>query len=253
MAKKLGRKPRSFNPKVPHMSAMLGAMDLTPPPESADWTKGMTQFGMMLNDQLGDCTCAAYYHARQIWTANTLTEVTEADSNVLALYEQATGYNPNDPNSDNGGVEQEILSFLLNTGAPIGNGDRDKIIAFVEVDPRNTDDVKRAIYDCGVAYIGIDVPKNLISWDGSVPAIWDYDPAHTETEGGHAIVLVGYDSVGPTVISWGQTYKMTWAFFLHYCDEVYAIADSSWINATGKTPLGMTVAELEQLMHAIKG
>lgn len=252
MSRKLGRKPRSFDPKVPHMSAMLGAMDLSPPPISVDWTKGITDFGMMLNDTLGDCTCAAVYHARQIWSLNASLEITELDSNVLALYEQATGYNPNDPNSDNGGIEQDVLKFLLNTGAPVGDGLRDKIIAFVEVDPRNVDDVKRCINDCGVAYIGFDVPSSLMPPDGNIASLWEVDHTNHNVEGGHAIILVGYDNIGPYLISWGRKYQMTWEFFLTYTDEAYAIADNAWFNATGKTPLDMDIATLEQLMHAIK-
>ena len=253
MARKLGRKPRTFNPKVPHMSAMLGAMDSLPaPPPAVDWTKGITNFGMMLNDQLGDCTCAAVYHARQIWTANTGVEKTESDNTVLSLYEAVAGYVPGDMNTDNGAVEQEVLAYLLNTGAPLDDGQRDKIIAFVEVDPRNIDDVKRTINDCGVAYIGIEVPNSLMSSPDVAP-LWKVDHNNRGIEGGHAIILVGYDSVGPYLISWGQKYQMTWEFFQTYCDEVYAIADNSWISATGKTPLGMAVSDLQKLMSAIRG
>ena len=252
MPRKLGRKPRSFNHRIPHMSAMLGAMDLPPPPASVDWSRGITNFGMMLNDQLGDCTCAAIYHARQIWTANTLTETTESDDIVLSLYEAVSGYTPNDPNSDNGANEQEVLTYLLNVGAPLANNQRDKIVAFVEVDPRNIDDVKRTINECGVAYIGFDVPSILMS-SADVPALWQVDHNNTATDGGHAIVLIGYDSVGPYLISWGQKYQMTWEFFSMFTDEVYAIADNSWINATGKTPLGLSIEELKTMMHALRG
>ena len=45
---------------------------------------------------------------------------------------------------------------------------------------------------------------------------------------------------------------MTWAFFAEYVDEAYAIADSTWINGGGKTPGGLTLAELEQQMQALK-
>src|SRR5271170_6637603 len=186
MIRKLGRKPRTFNPKIPHMSAMLAAMTLPAPPASVDWTHGLTSFGMMLNDTLGDCTCAAVYHARQIWTANAGTEITEADSCVLALYEAVGGYNPSNPNSDNGANEQDVLTYLLNTGAPIANNLRDKIVAFVEVDPRNIDDVKRTINDCGVAYIGFNVPSSLMSMD--IAPLWEVDPNNMGFDGGHAII-----------------------------------------------------------------
>lgn len=275
---RLGRKARMFDPRVPHMSAVLGAVDLPAPPTQVDWTKGIVDFGMMLNDTLGCCTCAAVFHARQIWTANTGTEITEPDSDVLELYEQACGYKPGDPSTDQGGVEQNVLTYLLNIGMPIGGQakdkveaffdadpadpvavkkaindlppSREKIIAFFEVDPRNTEDVMRTINECGLAYIGFEVPSSIFA-NGEPPAVWTVEPNST-IEGGHAVVLVGYDKDGPTVISWGKKYKMTWDFFRHYTDECYAIIDHAWVTSTGKTPLNLSVEELEKFMEAIK-
>ena len=54
------------------------------------------------------------------------------------------------------------------------------------------------------------------------------------------------------MISWGSYYTKTWAFFAKYVDEAYAIADTTWINAGGKPPAGLTLAELQQQMQALK-
>ena len=67
------------------------------------------------------------------------------------------------------------------------------------------------------------------------------------------MALPGYDEEGAIVISWGQLYKMTWPFFSKFVDEVYAIADSEWIGAGGKTPAGMSLAQLEAQMKGLKG
>lgn len=252
MSFKLGRLPRSFNPKIMHMSAIFGARNIPVPPETVDWTKGITDFGMMMNDTLGCCTCAAVFHARQIWTANILVEQTEPDACILKLYEAATGYNPSDPSTDQGGIEQNVLSYIMNTGIPLGNGNTDKISAFMEVDPRNIQDVKVTINDFGVAYIGFGVPESIYDETGMPKTIWEYDPLHSTVEGGHAIICVGYDADYVTIVSWGGLYKMSWEFFTHYVDEVYAICSSDWISSTGKTPLGMTEDELKVLMAAIR-
>jgi len=254
---RLGRLDRSFNPRIPHMSALLAGQTLPPPPVSVDYTKNMpANLGMMLNDTLGDCTCAAYYHALQVWTFNTSNGEkidTEADADVEALYVQACGYDPNAGGEGPGGIEQNVLTYLLNTGAPVGAGgaDRHKIAAFVEVDPRNIDDVKRTIADCGVAYIGFKVPHYIVPGDGSSPAVWTVQHANSKLVGGHAVILAGYDAQGARVISWGQYYTMTWPFFSKYVDEVYAIADPDWVEATGKTPAGMSLADLEAQMQAL--
>jgi len=252
---KLGRLHRSYNSRIPHMSALLSGQHLTPPPASVDWSKGMpSNLGMMLNDTLGDCTCAAFYHAYQVWTYNTKSIVTEPDPDVEKLYILACGYNPKVGGEGPGGNEQHVLTYLLKKGAPAGPGGKStlKIAAFVEVDPRNTDDVKRAINDCGVAYIGFNVPQNIMPPNAPPPAEWKVDPSNSKIIGGHAVVLPGYTSVGPKVISWGQYYTMTWEFFAKFVDEVYAIADQAWVDVKGTTPGGFTMEQLEAQMQALK-
>jgi len=253
---KLGRLHRTYNPRIPHMSALLAGQTLAPPPASVDWTGRMpANLGMMLNDTLGDCTCAAVYHAIQVWSFNAAgTMDTEPDGDVKELYIFACGYNPRVAGEGPGGNEQHVLTYLLNTGAPTGtNGQtRHKIAGFVEVDPRNTDDVKRAINNCGVAYIGFNVPQNIMPQGGEPPAVWQVDPSNPPSVGGHAVVLPGYDATGVKVISWGQYYTMTWDFFAKYVDEVYAIADPAWIDAKGTSPGGLSLAEIEQQMQGIR-
>jgi hypothetical protein len=263
MIYKFGRKARTYNPEIPHMSAMASRITSLPPvPDSVDYTKGITQFGMMMNDKLGDCTCAGVYHARQIWTANTTNERTESDPTVFTLYEDACGYQPGNPSTDKGGVEQDVLTYIMINGIPLDNGSVDKILAFFEVDFRNIDDVKRCIDDCGVAYIGFNVPycmfENYDPHQGALP-FWRVDPNNTNVimedgnPAGHCVILCAYDEEGPTCVSWGGKYKMTWDFFTTFTDETYSIVSNDWVTITGKTPLGMTVDELEQQMEAIKG
>jgi len=254
---KLGRLHRAYDPRVPHMSALMAGKTLAPPPPSVDYTKGMpANLGMMLNDTLGDCTCAAFYHALQVWSFNADPPIdTESDNDVKLLYEQACGYKPSAGGEGPGGNEQKVLKYILTKGAPAGTngGTRDKIAAFVEVDPRITDDVKRCIADCGVAYIGFNVPAFLMpAPPAQPPAVWDVQPTNTKIIGGHAVVLAGYDVNGARVISWGSYYTMTWAFFATYVDEVYAIADADWITKKGTSPGGMSLADLEAQMQALK-
>jgi len=255
--RKLGRLPRRHDPRVPHLSSLLAGQTVAPPPAQINWSTGInaSQLGMMANDTLGDCTCAAVYHALQIWSFNAAgTVVTQPDSDVIALYEDACGYNPQAGGEGPGGNEQTVLTYLLNSGAPTGATGQsvNKISAFVEVDPRNLDDVKNTIADCGVAYIGLNVPAFIMPANEPPPTVWNVEKSNTKIIGGHAVVLVGYDANGANFISWGAYYTMTWAFFAKYVDEVYAIADQTWINAKGTTPGGLSLAALEAQMQALK-
>jgi hypothetical protein len=251
---KLGRHPRKFNPRIPHLSSLMGGKILTiaQPPAAVDYSNKMTfPAGVFMNDTIGDCTAAAFYHARQVFSSQTGNEITDPTYDVLALYELSTGYVPTDPSTDNGGDEQAVLTYILNNGAPIGDGSSvDKLIAFVEVDVCNQDDIKTVINECGVCYIGVNMPQTLM--DGMEP-LWDYQTGDdTTSAGGHAVVLVGYDATGPFLISWGNKYQMTWAFFAQYVEEAYALIDNLWFNTAGGTVLGMTKQTLEALMEGIK-
>jgi hypothetical protein len=254
----LGRLPRSYDPRIPHYSALVAGRILPPPPAEVDYTKGMpANLGMMLNDTLAADTCAAFYHARQVWSFNVSggKMETEPDSAVEKLYELACGYKPQQGGEGPGGNIQTVLKYLLRKGAPVGPQGQGshKINAFVEVDPRLVNDVKSVIAHCGVAYIGFKVPKYIVPHGRPPPAVWNVEHSNTNIVGHQSVVLAGYTSEGARLISWGQYYTMTWPFFSKYVDEVYAIDDSTWSDASGQTPAGLTVAELEQQMQALQG
>lgn len=253
---KLGRGARKFDPRVPRRDSLIlpGAI-LEPPPIVRNWADGMPDdLGMMLNDTLGDCTCAGFYHALQVWSFNTLgVPITETNANVKLLYQMACGYDPQAEGEGQGGVEQDVLTYLLNHGAPAGPGgtQRHKISAFFEVDPKKQMDVRYEIDACGLVYIGFNVPRFLM--EGEPPLLWDVPKKDkNDIVGGHAVILPGYDTEIFNTISWGRKdYQMTEEFFDTYVDEVYPIIDPFWINAKGTTPAGRTLAELRDVMQAL--
>jgi hypothetical protein len=237
------------------MSALTAGKKLPAPRASVNWAKGMpANLGMMLNDTLGDCSCAAVYHALQVWSFNAKGQLeTQPDSAVEKLYEQACGYQAGKGGEGPGGNEQQVLAYVLKKGAPTGpkGKARHKIAAFVEIDPRNTDDVKRAIASSGLVYVGFKVPQYVRPSSGHPPKVWEIETKNTAIIGGHAVVLPGYNAKGASVISWGSHYKMTWNFFAKYVDEVYVMADTTWVDAKGTTPGGLTLKELEVQMKAV--
>jgi len=252
---KLGRLPRRHSQRIARLSTFLDArrLALPPPPPSVDYiTPCGSSFGMMGNDSLGDCTCAAVAHARQIWTGNAnLPMQTDSDAAVIALYSAACGYVPGDPSTDRGGDEQTVLTYWSLKGLPLPDGSADELTAFVEVDVANIADVKTTIVDCGVCYIGFNVPDYAMA---SVGQLWDLQAGNDNPKiiGGHAVILAAYDSVGPTCITWGRPQKMTWGFFTRFTDEAYALADRDWISTTGSTPGGMSMDQLKGAMQALR-
>lgn len=253
---KLGRKPRKFNPRVPHLSSFVSKMRSLAPAPPSDWTEGMPEnLGAMLNNSLGDCTCAGMFHGIQVWTNNNPLMFTTPDSNVLSVYEGACGYNPDDPSTDQGGVEQDVLAYWLNQGIPLLNLGVNNLSAFYEVDPRNLNDVRWTINDCGFSYIGIDVPNYLMQNIEAGKTVWDAPSVGDDTtiEGGHCIILPASLVTGNfKLISWGTIYEMTPGFFSQFCDEAYGLVDLTWITAKGTTPGGLTLTQLEAQMQGLK-
>ena len=99
---KLGKSVARHDPR-----ALLLASYVTPalpvPPASFDLTSKVKAWGMMDNDQIGDCTCAAAGHLIIEWTANAKKKmVTPTDKQIVAAYSAITGYNPVTGANDNG-------------------------------------------------------------------------------------------------------------------------------------------------------
>jgi hypothetical protein len=252
---KLGRLKRSNYLKIPHADTIRKSVALSALPQSIDYTVGMPQdLGMMLNDRLGDCTCAAFYHAIQVWSFNTQHKVlTEPDFDVEMLYEKACGYDPKTGGQGNGGIEENVLNYLLTEGAPMQSNPPHKITAFYQINVKNNQHVKETIHDCGVLYLGFVVPDYVMPQNSEPPEVWDIKPDwNGQIEGGHAVIIAGYSPQGLRVISWGKYYTMTWTFFDVFVDEGYAIVDSEWVTAKNTTPLGMSITELESVMASMR-
>lgn len=240
---RLGKKRPVVSFGIPRLSAVL-ADDAPPAPAKCDWTGGQTSFGVMANDNLGDCTAAAIGHLYQIWTKNAYHEWTPTDSQVVSFYSESTGYDPSKPDTDQGGVETDVLNVLQKEGF-CGR----TIVGHASVDFKNRDAVKQAIYLAGGAYLGIQLPIKAQSQDiWNVPAFSWIDPKNKPGSwGGHAVCAVAYDDLYITFITWGGLKKATWPWFEKYADEAWVILAAAWVR-NNKSPGGFDVPALQRYM-----
>jgi hypothetical protein len=196
---------------------------------------------MMLNDTLGDCTIAGVGHAIQVWTLAKGNEVTVADSTVLQYYEQWDGYNPNNPSSDQGGVELDVL----NDWRQQGSADH-PLLAYADPDPQDSLHVQQAIWLFGGLYIGLQLPTSAQTQD-----VWDVGSGpngEPGSWGGHCVFVPDYDADTLTCITWGQLKKMTWGFWGTYCDEAHALLSTDW-----KPQAGFDIAALQADLSTVTG
>ena len=247
---KLGKKPAKHVDGALRLSKYTAAMP--PAPKTINWSKAVTQpCGMMGNDVLGLCTLrAGMAHFIQLVTANTGSEVTLSDAEVLAAYEQACGYNPADPSTDQGGVEVDVLQWWQNVG--IGNNPH-KILGRATVNVLNHEEVMQALWLFGGLYTGVALPVSGLNSSGRC-GLWDVDGTSAGAPGswgGHCVVasdgtLLGADGDNLTCMTWGALQKMTWAFWDRYFDEVHVVVTHDWITKTGQSPNGFDLATLQQ-------
>ena len=193
---------------------------------------------MYLNDQIGDCTCAAAGHMEQAWTSAASTLVTVPDSAVLSLYEQVSGYDPRTGANDDGAVMQDVL----NQWRKVGLGGH-TILGFAQIDHTDITQVKAAISSFGGVYVGVNFPASAMNqFNYGQP--WTV-VSGSQIKGGHAINVGAYDSTNTTTcVTWGAEQKIAYAWWQKYVEEAWVVVTQEWINANGTTPAGEAVADL---------
>ena len=218
--------------------------------QGGEYTPAPIALDILGNDTAGDCVIAAAMHYAQVETANTGNPLTPNAALTLATYSAITGYDPNDPNTDQGtDFESQLFPYWKATGIPLldakGNTVLHKILGFAALDLTSIAQQRYATFLFGGSLLGINCPQSALDDTSN----WTYDP-NSPIEGGHGINRVGQGAAGGHVDSWGLLIPYTNEFATHLADEAYVVVTPSWIDAqTGKSPSGL---DLNGLLAAMK-
>lgn len=224
---KLGRQAAFHDPHRRAASDQLFHKILLPlPPIEVTWSGGRTSWGEMVNDQLADCTIAGLGHAVQVTTRSVADiDATPSDATIISYYEKWCGYNPSNPATDEGAVENSVLQKCLQEGFA-GH----KLLNYVSPAASDITRIKQAIMHFGYVYMGAELPISAQSqqvWDvvgkagdGSDGGVW----------GGHCMIAVAYDADTVTFVTWGELKKATWAWWSRYVDEAHILIFSEWLQ-----------------------
>lgn len=223
------------------------------PPDAVDYTTNALNAGLrdvLGNDENGDCTIAAAYHAMQLFLANA----GQSDPNLnaqdcLNLYYHLTG------GDDTGLDEQTVLTHWQTCGlTPDGSH---KLAGFVGINPTDEVQVKTALWLFENVYFGVGLPdawvNNLPSSDGFT---WGLaGPA--DHEHGHAFIGCGYQNGGVKIDTWGLFGTMPFGAVAYYCSinqggQLFTVLSPEVIDrASARCPAGFDWTQLQADFQAL--
>jgi hypothetical protein len=237
---KLGRIHDHQPPPVPDL--MSYATKTLPPPSASVAIPSIagdahTAWGMLGNDQWGDCTIAGADHVimadsaitTQPYTAPSLTDVEHE-------YFGLTG------GPDSGLVMSKVLLSWRGAGM-FGN----KLAAYAPVHATNTTALQQSVDWFGTAYCGVNLPQPAEGqFNQNGTGVWQLTgtSADQQIEGGHCIVLVAYDAEYLYAVTWGAIVGVTYQWWAQYADEAWATISQEFV-ARGGDARGISLATLQ--------
>ena len=261
--RKLGKKEARVVPGALKLSKYVATLpDI---PGSIGWATAFSDWQMLGNDSIGDCTCACAGHIimeEEVQNGRPYTNVTQ--DGVIKAYSAVSGYVPGDESTDNGAYIHDVLSYWKKTGI-CGN----KIAGYVSVNVSSLEEIKAAIYIFGALDIGIQLPGTAQTQiDNGEPWTltegYQNDPnAAPGSWGGHSIPLVGYRKIWPTGsrsqehhlrfrgVTWGAFQMISVPWLSYYMDEAWAVLDLSWLSPEKVAPNGLDLAQLQADLTAL--
>ena len=229
-------------PALPTPPAQFGHETLFPP----------KAWGMLGNDEWGDCAWAGPAHETMILTTEGGHPAGFTTAGVLGDYSAGTGFDANagPPGSnptDKGSDVRVVLGYRRTTGIVDAAGVRHKIGAYVKLEQGNLTQLYQALYLFQVVGIGVRFPSSAMDqFHAGQP--WDV-VAGASIEGGHYIPVVARRDV-IEVVTWGALQGMTEAFYTTYCDEAWAYVSTEDLQ-NGHDPEGFDLTQLRADLAAL--
>ena len=216
----LGKKPAKHDKRNLLMKSILKAVPEVPKSYSFDSIHENIPTPMFGNDKYGDCVIAGRAHQTLRFEhidQDTILKITDED--VITEWRKENG------NTEDGLIVLDSLTLWRNEGWMI-DGKNYKIKAFAQNNPHDINEIKTTIFNNIGIGLGLAMPD---SWDSefNTGKPWKNISLPPNPRNGHYVYVMGYDESGLTCITWAKRQKMSWAFFIKYTDEAYAIMDET--------------------------
>ncbi len=256
---RLGRN-RPARRKLATTMKQLRVDDVLPPivvPDSTDYrTAALPSLRNVYgNDRLGDCVIAGGAHVRGVTSFNAGGGSLFTDDQIILQYAAIGGYDPNDPDSDQGCDENTALNFWRTTGWPDGV----KLIRAVSVDPTSISEINEALYLFENLFFGVSLPEE---WIDPIPSGDGFDwtlagPAIPEN--GHCFIGCDIAPGGAGIIidTWGMLGTISYAAIAQYASagssgQLFTLLTPDIVDrVTAKSPAGYDVETLTEYLNAL--
>jgi hypothetical protein len=249
---KLGKLPAREGAVKLKLADYAGALPEPPASFGWDYLVKPTAWGMLGNDTVGDCVIAGGLHETLLWRAAAKQTTSLSTACALKNYEAITGYNPNDPSSDQGTDMEAAAKYRRKTGLTDAHGTRHKIAAYVSCTP---DEVPAALWLFGAVGMGIEFPAFAMD-DFNAGKVWDVQRTNAKIEGGHYVPLTGRSADGNyRGVTWAAAIEITPRFTAKYADEwiVYLSTEQLTNGVNGTDLNGNKLAALQDDLKQLTG
>jgi hypothetical protein len=240
---KLGKKPFVASAKDFQLATVEVAMPAMPKTPFGYGTI-FSDWGMLGNDNVGDCAVAGPDHEVMLWNKLAKHPVEFTTANTLSDYSAITGYDPNDPNTDQGAYVRDVYNYRRTTGLIDKVGKRHKIEAFVQIDAKDWEMMITCVWTFGCVGMGFEVPDSI--WD-QIGGIWTVVPG-SQNIGGHYVPVVGTQEPQKecSVVTWGKKQRMSREFYEAYNDEAWVpLTKESLLPAANVRHIDWTTLSLQ--------
>ncbi len=200
------------------LATYLNFKQLPKPPTSFGHSALVHDWGALGNLTYGDCAIAGPCHQIMLWTAETGNQAPFTDQAALANYSAITGFNPNDPDSDQGTNIDDMARYWRRHGLVDANNKPHPIVAYLDLNPGDLRELWLATWLFQSVGMGFALPDSALqqAQDGE---IWDVVPG-ANIVGGHYVPNVGRPAAGLGLgVTWGKTQPFTARFYQTYNNQ----------------------------------
>ena len=227
---KLGKRPPKQDARTLRLRRYLRP-ELPAPPPVIDHASIVPKWEMYANDKFGDCGPAGCAHQTVSWSHYAGRPLIPTEKQVIDAYFEITG------GQDVGVYMLDLMKYWRNKG--IGG---DQIEAFVQIDDDRLVEAKLAIQLFGSLGVGLALP------DKHTFGPWTDVTGAPNPFNGHYVCAVAYDDSLQLfrVVTWGELWDMSYAWYEKYCDEAFVALNDLSINLqTMTSPEGFDFKKLE--------